>query len=72
LFEKTYYATHPDMMIGPSNQDLRDRHLVSNLFRAGSHEESHEDIHRLSGPARYQLDGCPRPRFFDKCLGIRE
>jgi 4-deoxy-L-threo-5-hexosulose-uronate ketol-isomerase len=35
VFEKTYYAVHPDMMNGASNQDLRDRHLVSNLFRSG-------------------------------------
>lgn len=35
MFEKTYYAVHPDMMDGASNQDLRDRHLVSGLFRAG-------------------------------------
>ncbi|MGF7154217.1 5-dehydro-4-deoxy-D-glucuronate isomerase [Novosphingobium gossypii] len=35
MFEKTYYATHPDMMDGASNEDLRDRHLVSGLFRDG-------------------------------------
>ncbi|AHE54732.1 5-dehydro-4-deoxy-D-glucuronate isomerase [Sphingomonas sanxanigenens] len=35
MFEKTYYATHPDMMDGASNEDLRDRHLVSGLFREG-------------------------------------
>ena len=35
MYEKTFYATHPDMMAGASNQDLRDRHLVSGLFRAG-------------------------------------
>ena len=35
MFEKTYYATHPHMMNGASNQDLRDRYLVSNLFRTG-------------------------------------
>lgn len=35
MFEKTYYATHPAMMDGASNQDLRDRHLVSGLFRGG-------------------------------------
>lgn len=35
MFEKTYYATHPDMMEGASNQDLRARYLVSNVFRTG-------------------------------------
>lgn len=35
MFEKTYYAVHPEMMKGASNQDLRDRHLVSGLFREG-------------------------------------
>jgi 4-deoxy-L-threo-5-hexosulose-uronate ketol-isomerase len=35
LFEKTYYATHPEMMAGASNEDLRDRYLVSGIFRAG-------------------------------------
>ncbi len=35
MFEKTYYATHPDMMAGASNADLRDRHLVQGLFRDG-------------------------------------
>jgi 4-deoxy-L-threo-5-hexosulose-uronate ketol-isomerase len=35
LFAKTYYATHPDMMVGASNEDLRDRYLVSGIFRAG-------------------------------------
>jgi 4-deoxy-L-threo-5-hexosulose-uronate ketol-isomerase len=35
LFEKTFYATHPDMMDCASNQDLRDRHLVSGIFRDG-------------------------------------
>jgi 4-deoxy-L-threo-5-hexosulose-uronate ketol-isomerase len=35
LFTKTYYATHPDMMDGASNEDLRDRYLVGNIFSAG-------------------------------------
>ena len=33
MFEKTFYATHPEMMDGASQQDLRDRYLVSGLFR---------------------------------------
>ena len=35
MYEKTYYATHPEMMRGATNEDLRDRHLVSGLFRRG-------------------------------------
>ena len=35
VFEKTYYATHPDMMPGASNEELRDRYLVSGIFRDG-------------------------------------
>lgn len=35
MFEKTYYATHPDMMDDASNEDLRDRYLVGSLFRSG-------------------------------------
>lgn len=35
MYEKTYYATHPDMMVDASTTDLRDRYLVSGLFRSG-------------------------------------
>jgi 4-deoxy-L-threo-5-hexosulose-uronate ketol-isomerase len=34
MFEKTYHATHPDMMVGVSNDQLRDRYLISDLFAA--------------------------------------
>jgi 4-deoxy-L-threo-5-hexosulose-uronate ketol-isomerase len=33
MFEKTYHATHPDMMAGASADDLRARHLMSGLFQ---------------------------------------
>lgn len=35
MFEKTYHATHPDMMEGVANDDLRQRHLVSGMFQPG-------------------------------------
>jgi len=35
MFAKTYQATHPDMMDGASNDQLRDRYLISGLFEAG-------------------------------------
>lgn len=34
MFRKTYHATHPDMMDGASNAQLRDRYLVGDLFVA--------------------------------------
>jgi 4-deoxy-L-threo-5-hexosulose-uronate ketol-isomerase len=36
VFKKTYHATHPDMMAGASNQQLRDRYLVEGLFASDS------------------------------------
>jgi 4-deoxy-L-threo-5-hexosulose-uronate ketol-isomerase len=35
MFERTYYATHPDMMECVSNEELRDRYLIEDLFREG-------------------------------------
>lgn len=34
MFNKTFHATHPDMMAGASNQQLRDRYIVDGLFAA--------------------------------------
>lgn len=36
MFEKVYQATHPDMMEGVSNEQLRDRYVVSSLFKPGA------------------------------------
>ena len=33
MFNKTYHATHPDMMEGVSNEQLRERYIVSGLFK---------------------------------------
>jgi 4-deoxy-L-threo-5-hexosulose-uronate ketol-isomerase len=35
MFDRTYYATHPDMMECVSNDELRDRYLIEGLFRDG-------------------------------------
>jgi len=35
VYDRTYYATHPDMMECVSNEELRDRYLVDGLFREG-------------------------------------
>ena len=35
MFDRTFYATHPDMMECVSNDELRDRYLIQGLFREG-------------------------------------
>ncbi|MBV8686575.1 MAG: 5-dehydro-4-deoxy-D-glucuronate isomerase [Alphaproteobacteria bacterium] len=35
MYDRTYYATHPDMMECVSNEELRDRYLIQGLFREG-------------------------------------
>ena len=35
MYRKTYHATHPDMMENVSNEQLRERYLIPELFQAG-------------------------------------
>jgi 4-deoxy-L-threo-5-hexosulose-uronate ketol-isomerase len=35
MFDRNYYATHPDMMECVSNEELRERYLIQDLFREG-------------------------------------
>lgn len=53
MFKKTYQATHPVMMAGASNDDLRDRYLVSGLFVPGtvSLNYSHNERMVIGGAA---------------------
>ncbi|MEQ1928999.1 MAG: 5-dehydro-4-deoxy-D-glucuronate isomerase, partial [Parvularculaceae bacterium] len=32
MFEKTLHATHPDMMDGAANEQLRSRHVIASMF----------------------------------------
>ena len=36
MYEKTFHATHPEMMAQASNEQLRERYLISDLFAADS------------------------------------
>lgn len=47
MFVKNYQATHPDMMDGASNQDLRDRYLVEDLFVNDTVQLNHTHNERM-------------------------
>ncbi len=53
MFDRLYHATHPDMMEGVSNDQLRDRYLVSGLFQPGrvSLNYSHNERMVIGGAA---------------------
>ena len=53
MFEKTYQATHPTMMDGAANDELRDRYLVTGMFNANavSLNYSHNERFVIGGAA---------------------
>jgi 4-deoxy-L-threo-5-hexosulose-uronate ketol-isomerase len=67
MFKKTYQATHPDMMQGAGNDDLRDRYLISGLFAEGeavlnySHNERFVIGGVMAGKAEVRLPDQTEP-----------
>jgi 5-keto 4-deoxyuronate isomerase len=48
MFDRNYYATHPDMMECVSNEEMRDRRLVPNRLRDGEVVLNHRHADRLA------------------------
>lgn len=40
MYQKTFYATHPESIFGATNGDLRELYLVEELFAAGEIQNS--------------------------------
>jgi 4-deoxy-L-threo-5-hexosulose-uronate ketol-isomerase len=57
VFKKVYHSTHPEMMAGASNEQLRERYLVPELFSPGeiSLNYTHDERMVIGGAA--PLDG---------------
>lgn len=47
MFCRTVHATHPDMMVGASNEQLRTRYLLDGLFKPGEIQLAYTHYERL-------------------------
>ncbi len=57
MYDKIYQATHPDMMEGATNQQLRDRYLVGGLFTAGKVSLNYSHNERMVLGGAMPVDG---------------
>ena len=57
MYDKIYQATHPDMMEGATNQQLRDRYLVGGLFTPGKVSLNYSHNERMVLGGAMPLDG---------------
>ena len=68
MFDKVYQATHPDMMDGAANQQLRDRYLVQGMFVPGEVKLNYSHNERFviggavpsGGPLKLPLQSVPK------------
>ena len=68
MFDKVFQATHPDMMDGAANQQLRDRYLVQGMFVPGEVKLNYSHNERFviggavpsGGPVKLPLQAEPK------------
>ena len=47
MFQKTFYATHPESLEGASNEELRQLYLVEDLFAEGELRLNYSHFDRM-------------------------
>lgn len=47
MYQKTYYATHPESIYGATNDDLRELYLVEELFAGGEIRLNYTHFERI-------------------------
>lgn len=48
MYQKTYYATHPESIFGATNEELRELYLIEELFREGELQLNYSHFDRVA------------------------
>ena len=57
MYQKTFYATHPESLNGASNEELRRLYLVGNLFAKGELRLDYSHFDRIAVGGAFPTDG---------------
>ena len=57
MYRQTYHATHPTSMVGATNDDLRDRYLIPDLFAPGEIRLNYTHFDRMVIGGAYPAGG---------------
>jgi 4-deoxy-L-threo-5-hexosulose-uronate ketol-isomerase len=57
MYQKTYYATHPESIYGASNEELRELYLVEGLFAEGELRLNYSHFDRIVVGSSFPTDG---------------
>ena len=57
MYQKTFYATHPESLEGASNEQLRELYLVGDLFVEGELRLNYSHFDRIAVGGAFPTDG---------------